>query len=194
MQRYKQTLILTGVLLIAVCAGWYVLLYQPKAAKIESFRTETNKLLTKIQSLKVSDQKLAQLEKKVKDLQAENSRLLARIYPKSELSVITAQLKKHGAQYGLKYEVILPDYESLLSDPTFERKESDLITLPLHLTFKGQYLRVGHFIESLQDLPFLISVGEVSIIHNEEKSSELLITLEAVLYLRETSEPVRNTS
>ncbi|MFQ6112801.1 MAG: type 4a pilus biogenesis protein PilO [bacterium] len=188
MTESKRTLIIAGVLLVVVCLGWYLVFYQPKLTKLRTLKTETENLLIKITSFRVTDKQLASLEKQVEKSEDEIAKIHARVLLKSELPAVVRQFKRKGRSFGLEFHSIIPDYNSLIRIPQEEEEASDLLKLTVHFKLQGYYKNFGNFIDSLAELPFIVSLSEMSLHFNERIYPELEIFMDVVLYLRETSE------
>lgn len=188
MSDSKRTLILVVLLLFVLCLGWFFVFYQPKKAKISALKQDTENLLIKLRSLKVTDRQIVSLEKQIEKLEEDIAVTQSRLFVKSDLPSIVRQIERKGRFYGLKFDNIIPEYDSLVRFPDAEDKQSDLIQLVVHIKIQGYYKNFGKFIENLDDLPFFVSLGEMGLYYNKDIYPELEIMLDVVLYLRETAE------
>ncbi|MFQ5825496.1 MAG: type 4a pilus biogenesis protein PilO [bacterium] len=185
MTKSKKTLLFATIIVLTLSLGWYLVLYQPEATKLNTLKKDTKNLLIKIQSIRVTDRQIAALESQIKVLDHEIADVQGKVLLKSELPGIVSQLERKGKTFGLKFHSIIPDYDSLIKIPN-EEEASDLLKLTVHFKLQGYYKNFGNFIDSLGELPFVISLGEISLYYDERIYPELEINMDAVLYLRET--------
>jgi Tfp pilus assembly protein PilO len=188
MSESRLTLILAVVLLFVMCLAWFFVFYQPRKVEVYALKQDTENLLVKLRSFRVTDKQIVSLEKQIEKLEEEIAVTQSKVFAKSNLPFIVRQIEKKGRIYGLKFSNILPEYDSLVRFPEAEEQRSDLIKLVVHFKIQGSYKNFGKFIENLADLPFFISLGEISLYYNEDIYPELEITLDVVLYLQETVE------
>ncbi|MFQ5706414.1 MAG: type 4a pilus biogenesis protein PilO [bacterium] len=193
MAESKRVLIFAVVLLVVVSLGWYFVFYQPKASSIITLKEDSQRLLLKLKSLQVTDKRIATLENQIEKLQDQIDQHRTKIWPKSDMPRMVKQIEKQGRVFGLKFQSVIPEYDALMSLPDASRRKGDLLELTVHFKLQGSYKNFGRFVESLQKLPFVISLGEMSMVFNKELYPELEIMLDAVLYLRESS-PVQQKS
>ena len=186
MSELKRTLLLAGILICVTSFGWFLFFYRPKIAEINRLRGDTERLLTKFRLIKVSDIQIQNLQERVVNLEKEISVNQTKVFPKSELPSIVRQIKRKGISFGLKFLNITPEYDSLIRVPDDEDASSDLIKLVVHFQLQGTYKNCGRFIDSMEEFPFFISVGEISFYYTEKIYPQLEFMLDAILYLRET--------
>ena len=186
MSESLKPLIIATVLLLAICAGWYFVIYRPDASKLETVEQDAKDLLLRLQSFAVTDKQLAALEKQIEKLQEEIVNTQSKLIPKDQLSKIVAQIQKRGKARGLKFDIMIPDFDSLINDPDEGNVIEDLLKLKVHMKIQGRYKNFGKFTDSFAGLPFYISVDELLLVYNEQIHPEIEILMDAVLYLRRT--------
>ena len=186
MSELKRALLLATILIIATSVGWFFFFYRPKVDEIKKLRQDSENLLTKFRVIKVSDIQIEHLQKQVVNLEKEIAVNQTKVFPKSELPSIVRQIERKGRALGLKFYNIIPEYDSLIRVPDKGNDGSDLIKLLVHFKFQSRYKNCGRFIDSMEEFPFFISVGEISFYYTENIYPELQIMLDAILYLRET--------
>jgi Tfp pilus assembly protein PilO len=187
MSETKKTLIIAASLLLIIGLGWYLVFYQPRLSKVTTLKNETDNLLTKIRSFRVTDQQIAGLEKGIEKLEKELSEVQEKVFLKPELPKVVRMFEAKGKSFGLKFDTAIPDYASLIRIPQQEEEASDLLKLTVHFRLQGYYRSFGNFIDTLDEFPFTISLGEIGLYYNERIYPELEINLDVVFYLRVTS-------
>jgi len=188
MSESLKSIIIASVLLIILAGTWFLFLYQPEVSKLQLLKEKTEDVLLQLQSLRVTDEQLNALEQKVAVLRAEIATAQSRIMPKNDLPAIVDKLRRKGERYGMKFNNIIPDYNSLVDAQTEEQAETDILQLTIHLKMQGYYKNLGRFIESLEDMPVFVSVGELSINYQEKVHPELEIFLDVIVFLKDANQ------
>lgn len=186
MSDTQRTLIITGFLILTLITAWYAFIYRPKMIEIKSIKLETENLLNKLRSFRVSQRQIVTLEKKLEQLEKEIQSTQSRIPTKTEFPQALQQIKILGGRYGLKFLNILPEYDSLIAMPT-NPDDSEMIQITVHIQLQGRYKNYGQFLEALKDLPFYVSLGDMILSYKKEYFPELEIMLDVILYLRRES-------
>ncbi|RMF63780.1 MAG: hypothetical protein D6743_10280 [Calditrichaeota bacterium] len=185
MTETVRTLIVASAVLLIICVGWFFFLYKPEIAKLQVLKEDTEKLMLKLQSLRVNDEQLKALQKQAELQDTELRRLEARLVHKEDLPMLVTALKRRGKRFGLRFDRILPDYDHLMEGG--QENPARALKLVIHLKLQGRYKSLGKFIDSLNDLPYLLSVGEVTLNYDQRIYPELEIILDVAAYLQETA-------
>lgn len=180
-------MLIASALLLTLCLGWFFLLYTPKVSKMETIKEETQNIVFKLQSLQVTDEQVESLEKQVELLESQTKRTQNKIMTKDDLQEAVAAMRKIGRRFGLKFHKIIPDYSSLIGSDDAEQLNPEVLKLTVHLKLQGYYTNFGKFLSSLDELPFYVSLGEMTLVYNPVIHPEIDILLDAVVYLRANS-------
>jgi len=181
---HLKPLLIAAAVLLGVCCAWYFFLYDPGLSKLQVINDETEKLLVKLQSFRVTDEQLSSLEEQIRKIDNELHQVQAKVLPKGELPLVIDQIQKKGRVFGLKFSAIIPEYKSLVNAEEPESGSGDLIKLTVHAQLQGYYKNFGRFLESLAQLPFYVSLGEISLVYHEPVYPQIVILVDFVLYLR----------
>ncbi|HEX9653784.1 MAG TPA: type 4a pilus biogenesis protein PilO, partial [bacterium] len=160
----------------------YLLLYRPDASKSQVLKDETEKLMIQVQSLQVTDVQISALQTQIEKLKVELAKTNARVSAKEELPKLIDDIKSKGVVLGVKFRTIIPEYNSLVSHP-YDESAPEISKVTIHFQMQGYYKDFGRFVESLETLPFFLSVGDFSLVYEESVFPEILITVDIVLYL-----------
>jgi len=179
-----KTLLIVVVVLLLTTFAWFFLLYQPKSLKLESLKAETEDMLLKLRSFRVSSEQIATLESQVESLKKEITAKTGKVVPKERLPEIVESIRQQGRRHGLQFEQLIPDYQALIPIQDETAEVTEVMKLTLHIQLQGYYKSFGRFVASLQELPYLISVGDVALAYSDELHPKLMITMDAILYLR----------
>ncbi|MFQ5675152.1 MAG: hypothetical protein ACE5G1_04585 [bacterium] len=182
-----KTVLIASAFLLTLCFGWFFLLYQPKVSKMETIKEETQNIIFKLQSLRVTEEQVASLEKQVELLKRQTKLTQNKIMTKDDLQAAIAAMRKIGRRFGLKFDKIIPDYPSLIGSNDAKQSNPEVLKLIIHFKMQGYYMNFGKFLSSLDKLPFYVSLGEMTLVYNPLIHPEIDILLDAVVYLRTNS-------
>ena len=177
-----KTIIIACLVLTALLCSWFFLLYKPKISRVQTLKDESNNVLLKLRSMRVTEVQVAALRSQVESLKTEIERTQRRVVPKDVLPDIVKSIQKKSEKHGLKFLSILPDYNSLMSK--VDGVKSDVLKLTIHMKMQGDYVSLGNFIESLASSPFYISVGEMTLSYSTKIYPQLDIVIDTQVYLR----------
>ncbi len=188
MTETLKTALIASALLIALCLGWFFFLYQPKTSKLAIVKKETQDLIFKVKSIRVTNAEVIALGKQVEAAKNEIKLTQRKIIFKDDLPAAIKKIKNSGSKFGLKFHQIIPDYTSLINSREEEQEaNTGLLKLTVHFKLQGYYKSFGKFLSSLDKLPFLVSLAEVTIIYNDDIHPQLTILFDGVLFLYDKS-------
>ena len=180
-----KSIIVATVLLILIGTCWFVLLYRPETVQLELLKDKTNHVLLQLRSLRVTNAQVVALQQQVERLKDELSRKQKRIVAKNQLPVVVKEIKMKGQRFGLKFQNIIPDYNSLVDADSEIEIQADILKLTLHIKLQGYYKSLGKFIAALNDLPYYLSIEELNINYEHTIHPELEVFLDTVVYLKD---------
>ena len=61
----------------------------------------------------------------------------------------------------------------------------EIYKLVMHIQLQASYKSFGRFLEAMGKVPFMVSLGEITIAYNPEHFPRLTIEMELILYLDE---------
>ncbi len=186
-----KPLILLASLFVVICVVWYFILYQPDVLKLNVIKDEFQELVYRFQSLRVSDQQILALEAQIKNLQTEIDRTEKKLIQKDNLASIIQQIQWKARTFGLKFERVIPDYQSLMNSPDAKQDSAQVLKLTVHMKLQGYYKNFGKFINSLSEMPFYITLGEMTLLYNETIHPQIDIIVDAVLYLNAATPKIK---
>ena len=188
MTETLKTALIASALLIALCLGWFFFLYQPKTSRLEIVKKETQDLIFKVKSIRVTNAEVIALAKQVEIIKNEIKLTQEKIIFKHDLPAAIKKIKNSGSKFGLKFQQIIPDYPSLINSKEKEQKaNAGLLRLTVHFKLQGYYKSFGKFLSSLDKLPFYMSLGEVTIVYNDNIHPQVEILFDGVLFLYDKS-------
>ena len=188
MTETLKAVFIASALLIALCLGWFFFVYEPKASRLEIVKEETQDLVLKLQSMRVTEAQVVALGKQVEIIKNGIKLTQEKIIFKDDLPAAIKEIRNSGRKFGLKFHKIIPDYPSLINSEENEQEANPgLLRLTVHFKLQGYYKSFGKFLSSLGKLPFYISLGELAIVYNDSIHPQVDIIFDGVLFLREKS-------
>lgn len=188
MTETLKTVLIASALLIALCLGWFFFLYQPKTSRLEIVKKETQDLIFKVKSIRVTNAEVIALAKQVEIIKNEIKLTQEKIIFKHDLPAAIKKIKNSGSKFGLKFDQIIPDYTSLINSKEKEQEASaGLLRLTVHFKLQGYYKSFGKFLSSLEKLPFYMSLAEVRIVYSDNIHPQVGILFDGVLFLYDKS-------
>ncbi len=188
MAETLKTVPIASALLIALCLGWFFFLYQPKTSKLAIVKKETQDLIFKVKSIRVTNAEVIALGKQVQIIKNEIKLTQEKIIFKDDLPAAIKKIKNSGSKFGLKFDQIIPDYPALINSKEKEQEaNAGLLRLTVHFKLQGYYKSFGKFLSSLEKLPFYMSLAEVRIIYNDNIHPQVGILFDGVLFLYDKS-------
>lgn len=182
----QQEVILAAALGIGGVAAWYLLLYYPLHAKT----VETDRLVShqtdSLKALQHYRSEIARMERELEMLREQEAVWEARFLSRAELPSLTDRIIQLGRSLGLSLVRIRPSLQELYAMEMSGMPVSgqNLMKLPLRVHFQGRFHDLGRFLESLGELPFQVTVSDISISHNREIYPAVDIYLYLFIYVR----------
>ncbi len=183
MSDSTKTLLLAVVVLLALCAGWFMVHYRPNLIKVQALQQKKEELMDQIRGFRISAAELDALEQQVKMQRQSLKTTRARLVQKDELGQAVEQIRNGGKRHGLQFQQIIPDYASLMTIGSLSDAATEVQKLTVHLNMRGGYKNFGRFLESLSKLPFLVSLGDVSVVYHKGAQPELELVADAQLFV-----------
>ncbi len=183
-----KAVLIASAILIALGLGWFFFFYQPKTSRLEIVKKETQDLIFKVKSIRVTNAEFIALGKQVEIIKNDIKLTQEKTIFKDDLPAALKKIKNSGSKFGLKFHQIIPDYPSLINSKENEQEaNAGLLTLIVHFKLQGYYKSFGKFLSSLDKLPFYMSLREVTIVYNDSIHPQVDILFDGVLFLYDKS-------
>ncbi len=176
---YRQKIALGMLGLAVVAALWYTFFYQAQKVNIAHAKAEIEKLQTQVSDANFSVTDLYATELVVEKMELEIDSLLTIIPSKERISYMTNSILVLGDSSSLVIGKIQPDLGALLQSDEY------IVKVPVDIQASGTYLQFGHFVESLDQLPFRLYIGNVTM-ENAQDPGKLHIRLDSHVYVINT--------
>jgi len=188
MNETLKAVLIASAILIALGLGWFFFFYQPKTSRLEIVKKETQDLIFKVKSIRVTNAEFIALRKQVEIIKNDIKLTQEKTIFKDDLPAALKKIKNSGSKFGLKFHQIIPDYPSLINSKENEQEaNAGLLRLIVHFKLQGYYKSFGKFLSSLDKLPFYMSLREVTIVYNDSIHPEVDVLFDGVLFLYDKS-------
>jgi len=181
----KQELILSGVMVTAAVAAWYMLLYQPIAAKTTELKQLVGNQQDSLQAIKNYETQTAALRLKIQDLQTQTKIWDSRFPARREIVALAGQILQFGKENGLTLIEMKPSLFELyaLEKAGAQMSGKYVMQLPITCHFKGRYLALGRMLEKIDALPFNLTIEDVNLAVIPDDYPELDVKVRLFLYV-----------
>lgn len=176
---YQQRYIAYGLGLVVLVLIWYFAFYKLQSGKISEMKAGIKQINQDLNAAQNSAGGIQKIKKEIESIKEEIEKMQEKIPSKDRLLYVSRAIENRGKQYGLKFQEINPKKDILFSK---EEGNVSITKVPIELWMRGQYFELGKFIESLNDFPFLVNAGSVTI-SADENYPELDIYLVVYVYL-----------
>jgi len=188
MNETLKAALIASAILIALGLGWFFFFYEPKTSRLEIIKKETQDLVFKVKSIRVTNAEFIALGKQVEIIKNDIKLTQEKIIFKDDLPAAIKKIKNSGSKFGLKFHQIIPDYPALIHSKENEQEaNAGLLRLNVHFKIQGYYKSFGKFLSSLDKLPFYMTLREVTIVYNDSIHPQVDILFDGVLFLYDKS-------
>lgn len=147
-----QKLVLLGLLIGVLLAGFYFYVAEPKAAAIEALQGENARLDGEIQTLTIKVKHLDELVAASKQLEIELAKKKERLPPEEEAVMLLKQVSDLGVRLGLEIKLWKPGAQA--EDPS-----KLFVKMPVNVEASGAYHTTALFFDRINRLPRIITVS-----------------------------------
>jgi len=166
-----------GGIIIFIIA-WYAILYRTLHNKQNSITQEINALEKNLKDMKTAPGEIEKLMEEIELLNTEIAKEHTKIRPRSELLQISEAIAEKATSLGLDISRIIPEKENVIQE-----SDEEVIRIPIQIWLSGEYVSLGRFIESLEDLPFLVRSGSFQMSSDDDTYPFIDIYLTLYVYL-----------
>jgi len=176
--KERNILLVLSMVLIVGFGYWSLFFNARQKEDLVNVNYELEQIMAKVRSAQMARENIALLKKRYDEEQKKLHLERQRFVDKSDLSVVTGQLKQFAAKYHLQLMDFSPAFESYFASSKYNR----IIALPIELSVEGKYLDIGRFIEDWDKLPFYLVADELSITRTEYDPNMLKAQVKSLLY------------
>jgi Tfp pilus assembly protein PilO len=156
-----------------VAFGWYFLLWSPQQSKISSLNSQVSTLESQQSALQVQISQLESAKQHLPQLIAEAKTITGAIPSNPDLSGFLSVLQSAASSAGVAELSVSPTAPAATPGASTSSGTSGVTPLGVTISANGGYLEVLKFLSSIQSLPRLLVVSNVSIAKGGSASSSL---------------------
>ncbi|HEY6001101.1 MAG TPA: type 4a pilus biogenesis protein PilO [bacterium] len=160
-----------GLILLILCAligaGFWYLLYNPKAAQIAGARSQLATLSSEVQNLQIIEAKNKEFKRMIAELQGQLDQARQQLPGEREIPLLLEQIATFGKEAGIDFTGFRPGAEV----PKDFYNE-----VPMALSIRGPFHNIVTFLDKLGHYPRIISVQNLVMGNAQEKEGYLMLT------------------
>jgi Tfp pilus assembly protein PilO len=181
----KQEFLAAGIILLLAVAAWYALLYSPVQAKTARLYEAIKSDRDSVKAVENYNAQEAAFRSRGDLIRSQTLNWDSRFPPRDSIVALARTLIDFAAQNNL---LLLELQPSLFELYALEREGTQVsgrfvMQLPLKFKMQGRYLDLGKLLESIEELPFNLTVADVAVAPIPEHAPELDISLDVYLYI-----------
>lgn len=150
----RNQLIVLAVLVLGLCAVWYVYMIRPLQDELGKIRQEVRQLESEVQAGLAIRERLSEVKLAVQEQEARLAHLRAVLPEKKETAEIVRQVQETAVQSGLRITSFAP--KATVNNEFYE-------DWPIQLALEGNYNSLGTFFEKISGFTRIINVGNLQI-------------------------------
>ena len=189
-RRQRNVLVLGVVGLLALAAGFYVLLLGPLLENLDQQAEAREEREARLQELQAEVAQLEEVRRNSPELQRQLLELNKRIPTQPEFETLVVQIEE------IAEAAEVSQTEVVRGDPAPPEGGGDFTVQPITMSFEGTYEELQDFLRRAGDLARLMAVNEVTYEVSEEGTTaapeieqNLLVRIEAEVYYQPTGVP-----
>ncbi len=164
------------VLLVAVLAGGWYLLWSDSIQQLNAARVEEQSLREAYTSKKALAFNYAAYKQRLTDVEQSLASLLRQLPNRSEMDALLTDINQAGVGHGLDFELFRPGSESMAEF---------YATLPVAIKVTGRYHDIASFVGDLSKLPRIVTLHDISLMPVKEGILNMDARIQTYRYLDE---------
>lgn len=181
----KISFYITTAIIVLIIGAWAYFFYLPYINVISEQKEKINKIKSQIKrSAKVS-QDLDETKNRLSAFQNQVEDQKRRIITQSDLDNVAAMFSQEMERYDIKIINISPLVSHFLK--INKNTKTEYSKLPIEVDIESKYLKFGHFLDNIYNLPIYIHPEAISISPITPKDNLLAIKLTISVYVKSES-------
>ena len=162
----NQKIALVLLILIAIGAAYFYLLYQPGMKELQALRDQQAELSKKIQENKRIADNLPQFRKEYDQLKLELESALTELPNQKEIPTLLTSITSKGKDAGLDF---------LIFRPKGEVPKDFYSEVPVDITVSGSFFNVANFFVAVGSLPRIVNISSVNVANISDSAGRVLM-------------------
>jgi type IV pilus assembly protein PilO len=150
----RQVYLLTGLVGLALVAGWWFYVMQPARQQRDSMRGQVARLQQDLFQKQRISEELPKLEAAREELQKELEKALRRLPEEKEIPNLLTQINRLGQEAGLAFSLFKPGKP--VKDEFYTR-------IPIRIRADGTYHALGRFFEHLSRMERIVNITDLKL-------------------------------
>ena len=163
----KQRLLVLGIVLALIVAGFWYFVYQPKAAAIKADQGRLATLASEVQNLQTIEAQNLKFKRMIAEYSGQLDQARQQLPGEREIPLLLEQIALFGKESGVEFTSFRPGAE-IAKDFYNE--------VPMALAIRGPFHNIGLFLDKLSHYPRIISVLNLTMLNPVEKEGYLMLT------------------
>ncbi len=169
----NKRLAIYAVILLAITAAWFTLLYMPVHRRLAATSDETVQAREHLQDFRKIMNQLPEFLEKRSRLAAEKCALSSRLYAKDDILLLFRRLHDQAGRHHVDITEITPPVEELLYLNSIIPDSNQTQILSISLRLQGGYVDFGRFVGAIEQSDFFQGVNECRILGTRDGIGEL---------------------
>lgn len=185
--KARNNLIMAGMILIAIAVGWFTLFYKPMSTEIQTLNTAIKSDQDSIAAVERYKTQEKILRLRIETLKIEVEEWDSSFPPRKQLVSLAKQLISYFASYGIELIEMQPSlFELYALEQAGNIVAGQYVSKQLlNMALRGRYLNLGRMLDRIDQLPFKVTVTDITVNPLPNERPELEIGLDMFLYMHE---------
>ncbi len=174
----KKKFYLIFLMYVVLVFSWYLFGYLPQLQNLETINLKLGEVSQKVAIARNAKVNLENIKKHFNQEQQYLEKEKERFVKREELGKVIKELRKLAQRYHLK----LVDFSPGLKD-YFAAKNQKIVPLPISITFIGDFISSGKFLDGWRNMPFYLIPEEVTMEKVDKSGRDIQTVVQAKLYI-----------
>jgi type IV pilus assembly protein PilO len=164
----KQKVALMLLIVIAITAAYFYLLYQPGMKELQQLRDKQTELSNKIRESKSIADNLPRFRKEYEQLKLELQNALTELPDQKEIPSLLTSITSKGKDAGLDF---------LIFRPKPEVPKDFYSEVPVDISVSGSFFNVANFFVAVGTLPRIVNISNVNVSNIRDTGGRVLMNV-----------------
>lgn len=166
-----QRILIVGVIVVLIAAGYYFLLYAPKVEEYDRLKADYTRLYAKLQEDRRIAADLPKFKAEYEKMQQKLERALAELPNEKEIPTLLTSISSLAKDQGL---------DILRFKPLAEVPKGFYAEVPVQLKLVGPYHDVATFFDRVGKLSRIVNIGQLAIGKGKTEDGHTEVTVECL--------------
>jgi type IV pilus assembly protein PilO len=163
----KQRLIILGLILGLMVAGFWYGVWQPKRTAIATLERQVTDKKSALGQLQMVAKEIERFKQETKGLELKLDELKTKLPQSKEIPTLLRDISQAGIEGGLQFDMFRPGGE--------EKKEF-YAEVPVEISIRGPYHNIGMFLDKVAHLPRIVSVSNLALTNPKEENQFIFVS------------------